>query len=173
MCGLLAFVGAAAHDAADAVADASQLMRHRGPDEPGTWADDNVVFGFNRLSIIDIAHSHQPLRWGHPKRRTGMCWCSTERSTTTWSYAPNSPPATAPYLPPTVTVKPSSPPTTTGVWTRWPGCGVCSRSPSGTLSLANCSAPVILSASNRCSSRPEAVASRWLARRSACWSLRR
>ncbi|EUA65654.1 glutamine amidotransferase domain protein [Mycobacterium xenopi 4042] len=53
------------------------------------------------------------------------------------------------------------------------GCGVCSRSPSGTLSLANCSAPVILSASNRCSSRPEAVASRWLARRSACWSLRR
>lgn len=43
-------------------------MRHRGPDEPGTWADDTaapaVVLGFNRLSIIDIAHSHQPLRWG-------------------------------------------------------------------------------------------------------------
>ena len=43
-------------------------MRHRGPDEPGTWfdphADGEVVFGFNRLSIIDIAHSHQPLRWG-------------------------------------------------------------------------------------------------------------
>src|SRR5699024_3026258 len=46
-------------------------MRHRGPDEPGTWADDPdvaaVVFGFNRLSIIDIAHSHQPLRWGPPE----------------------------------------------------------------------------------------------------------
>ncbi|ORW12269.1 asparagine synthase (glutamine-hydrolyzing) [Mycobacterium kyorinense] len=66
MCGLLAFVGAAARDAASAVADASHLMRHRGPDEPGTWADDTVVFGFNRLSIIDIAHSHQPLRWGPP-----------------------------------------------------------------------------------------------------------
>ncbi len=39
-------------------------MRHRGPDEPGTWHDDDVVLGFNRLSIIDIAHSHQPLRWG-------------------------------------------------------------------------------------------------------------
>jgi asparagine synthase (glutamine-hydrolysing) len=39
-------------------------MRHRGPDEPGTWSDDRVVLGFNRLSIIDIAHSHQPLRWG-------------------------------------------------------------------------------------------------------------
>ncbi|BCO35579.1 putative asparagine synthetase [glutamine-hydrolyzing] [Mycobacterium heckeshornense] len=66
VCGLLAFVGPAARDAADAVADASHLMRHRGPDEPGTWADGNVVFGFNRLSIIDIAHSHQPLRWGPP-----------------------------------------------------------------------------------------------------------
>ena len=47
-----------------AVAGASHLMRHRGPDEPGTWADEQVVLGFNRLSIIDIAHSHQPLRWG-------------------------------------------------------------------------------------------------------------
>jgi asparagine synthase (glutamine-hydrolysing) len=77
MCGLLAFVAAAAggdssgfaRDAADAVARASHLMRHRGPDEPGTWVDPAgaVVFGFNRLSIIDIAHSHQPLRWGPPE----------------------------------------------------------------------------------------------------------
>ncbi len=43
-------------------------MRHRGPDEPGTWTDEaRVVLGFNRLSIIDIAHSHQPLRWGPPE----------------------------------------------------------------------------------------------------------
>ncbi|HEY9266339.1 MAG TPA: asparagine synthase (glutamine-hydrolyzing) [Mycobacterium sp.] len=58
----------------DAVSGASALMRHRGPDEPGTWHDTTnpagagesgqVVLGFNRLSIIDIAHSHQPLRWG-------------------------------------------------------------------------------------------------------------
>ena len=26
-----------------------------------------MVLGFNRLSIIDIAHSHQPLRWGPPE----------------------------------------------------------------------------------------------------------
>ncbi|RWA19568.1 asparagine synthase [Mycolicibacterium brumae DSM 44177] len=54
-------------DLVDAVAGASHLMRHRGPDEPGTWSDAQVVLGFNRLSIIDIAHSHQPLRWGPPE----------------------------------------------------------------------------------------------------------
>ncbi|HEY2448317.1 MAG TPA: asparagine synthase (glutamine-hydrolyzing) [Mycobacterium sp.] len=77
MCGLLAFVAAVAgaeppssgHATAEAIARASHLMRHRGPDEPGTWVDPagTVVFGFNRLSIIDIAHSHQPLRWGPPE----------------------------------------------------------------------------------------------------------
>ena len=71
MCGLLALVGPAAGAitgrTVDAVAGASHLMRHRGPDEPGTWTDERfVVLGFNRLSIIDIAHSHQPLRWGPP-----------------------------------------------------------------------------------------------------------
>ena len=50
----------------DAVSGAAHLMRHRGPDEPGTWSDEDVVLGFNRLSIIDITHSHQPLRWGPP-----------------------------------------------------------------------------------------------------------
>jgi asparagine synthase (glutamine-hydrolysing) len=87
VCGLLAFVaapgavegpgGEAAALADGAVAGALHLMRHRGPDEPGTWTDPGAegtqgpqgraVFGFNRLSIIDIAHSHQPLRWGPPE----------------------------------------------------------------------------------------------------------
>jgi asparagine synthase (glutamine-hydrolysing) len=70
VCGLLALVGAGAgavgDDAVEAVSGASHLMRHRGPDEPGTWHDGRAVLGFNRLSIIDIAHSHQPLRWGPP-----------------------------------------------------------------------------------------------------------
>jgi asparagine synthase (glutamine-hydrolysing) len=68
MCGLLALVcnpsAAATPETVYAVAGSSHLMRHRGPDEPGTWSDAEVVFGFNRLSIIDIEHSHQPLRWG-------------------------------------------------------------------------------------------------------------
>ncbi|OHU91873.1 asparagine synthase (glutamine-hydrolyzing) [Mycobacterium talmoniae] len=73
MCGLLALVctPAGTEPAVDAVSRASHLMRHRGPDELGTWtdlaADPGVVLGFNRLSIIDIAHSHQPLAWGPPE----------------------------------------------------------------------------------------------------------
>jgi asparagine synthase (glutamine-hydrolysing) len=68
MCGLLALVrdpsAAVTDEVVGAVAASSHVMRHRGPDEPGTWSDEHTVFGFNRLSIIDIAHSHQPLRWG-------------------------------------------------------------------------------------------------------------
>ncbi|MBY0290636.1 MAG: asparagine synthase (glutamine-hydrolyzing) [Mycobacteriaceae bacterium] len=75
MCGLLALVtdpsAEVSGDLGAAVSGASHLMRHRGPDEPGTWSDDadhpTTVLGFNRLSIIDIAHSHQPLRWGPPE----------------------------------------------------------------------------------------------------------
>jgi asparagine synthase (glutamine-hydrolysing) len=71
VCGLLAYLTDPSIDvtteAVDAVSGASHLMRHRGPDEPGTWSDGSVVLGFNRLSIIDIAHSHQPLRWGPPE----------------------------------------------------------------------------------------------------------
>ncbi|MDR3664848.1 MAG: asparagine synthase (glutamine-hydrolyzing), partial [Mycobacterium sp.] len=76
MCGLLAYLADPVADPStelvNAVSDATHPMRHRGPDESGTWADElggqpAVVFGFNRLSIIDIAHSHQPLRWGPPE----------------------------------------------------------------------------------------------------------
>ena len=69
MCGLLGLLSsdASAAESADLVASALHCMRHRGPDEPGTWHDSDLVFGFNRLSIIDIEHSHQPLRWGPPE----------------------------------------------------------------------------------------------------------
>lgn len=69
MCGLLGLLtpDGSAGSAVDAVAASAHCMRHRGPDEPGTWHDDDLVFGFNRLSIIDIEHSHQPLRWGPPE----------------------------------------------------------------------------------------------------------
>ncbi|MGB3696751.1 MAG: asparagine synthase (glutamine-hydrolyzing) [Gordonia sp. (in: high G+C Gram-positive bacteria)] len=69
MCGLLGMLTSdgSASSSTDLVATAARCMRHRGPDDLGTWNDDDLVFGFNRLSIIDIEHSHQPLRWGPPE----------------------------------------------------------------------------------------------------------
>ena len=66
MCGLLGILTANgnAADFVPALERALPCMRHRGPDDAGTWHDADAAFGFNRLSIIDIAHSHQPLRWG-------------------------------------------------------------------------------------------------------------
>lgn len=66
MCGLLGIIAAngAAENFVEAVEGALPCMHHRGPDDSGTWHDQDVVFGFNRLSIIDLEHSHQPLQWG-------------------------------------------------------------------------------------------------------------
>jgi asparagine synthase (glutamine-hydrolysing) len=65
VCGLLGLLttGADAAERAAPVASALRCARHRGPDESGTWNDADIVFGFNRLSIIDVANSHQPLHW--------------------------------------------------------------------------------------------------------------
>ena len=65
MCGLLGLLtaGADAADRTGPISDALRCMRHRGPDESGTWNDADAVFGFNRLSIIDVEHSHQPLSY--------------------------------------------------------------------------------------------------------------
>lgn len=35
-------------------------INHRGPDDTGYFIKDNIGFGFKRLSIIDLAHGHQP-----------------------------------------------------------------------------------------------------------------
>ncbi|NJC70382.1 asparagine synthase (glutamine-hydrolyzing) [Planosporangium thailandense] len=66
MCGLLTFVSAhgRASTCQDGVAEALESIHHRGPDETGVnVVDDDVVFGFKRLSIIDVEHSHQPLAY--------------------------------------------------------------------------------------------------------------
>jgi asparagine synthase (glutamine-hydrolysing) len=37
------------------------LIRHRGPDDQGTWMGDGVALGMRRLSIIDLQGGHQPV----------------------------------------------------------------------------------------------------------------
>ena len=65
MCGLLAYFSTDADRVDDttvaAVREAQHCLRHRGPDETEQWSDSRAVFGFNRLSFIDIEHSHQPM----------------------------------------------------------------------------------------------------------------
>ncbi|KQB85188.1 asparagine synthase (glutamine-hydrolyzing) [Corynebacterium oculi] len=69
MCGLLGFLSADGKAAGftDAVTHALVCQRHRGPDDSESWSDGDIVLGFNRLSIVDLEHSHQPLRWGPPE----------------------------------------------------------------------------------------------------------
>jgi asparagine synthase (glutamine-hydrolysing) len=64
MCGVLLFIsdaGSAAHQR-DAVALALESLHHRGPDDTGVeLVGSDVIFGHKRLSIIDVALSHEPL----------------------------------------------------------------------------------------------------------------
>ncbi|GAA4888543.1 asparagine synthase (glutamine-hydrolyzing) [Actinomycetospora straminea] len=71
MCGLMGLItsdGAGAARAG-AVQESLTCMRHRGPDESGEWHDEDVVLGFNRLSIIDVEGSHQPLTYASDRYR--------------------------------------------------------------------------------------------------------
>ena len=44
------------------VANATRSLRHRGPDDEGTWTARNVGLGHRRLSILDLTQSgHQPM----------------------------------------------------------------------------------------------------------------
>ncbi|HYX40436.1 MAG TPA: hypothetical protein VE821_02000, partial [Pyrinomonadaceae bacterium] len=38
-----------------------QVIKHRGPDDQGTFIADSVALGMRRLSIIDLAGGHQPI----------------------------------------------------------------------------------------------------------------
>jgi asparagine synthase (glutamine-hydrolysing) len=64
MCGLLTFISARgeAQLYGDAIAQALESMHHRGPDDTGVEViGRDVVFAHKRLSIIDVAGSHEPL----------------------------------------------------------------------------------------------------------------
>src|ERR671925_1944669 len=39
----------------------SEALRHRGPDDQGSFRSGPVALGFRRLSIVDLAGGHQPM----------------------------------------------------------------------------------------------------------------
>ena len=64
MCGIVGVLthGTSAGEQSGWVAAATELMRRRGPDDHGAWADDHVSLGFRRLSILDLTDAgHQPM----------------------------------------------------------------------------------------------------------------
>ena len=63
MCGICGILGDGAGDekSIGLVADMTQKLLHRGPDDSGCAHGRNYAFGHRRLSIIDIEHGHQPM----------------------------------------------------------------------------------------------------------------
>lgn len=60
MCGICGTYGVA--DADTRVARMLSILRHRGPDDEGTYVNGPVTLGHRRLSIVDLsANGHQPL----------------------------------------------------------------------------------------------------------------
>jgi asparagine synthase (glutamine-hydrolysing) len=58
MCGIAGCIGAEDTPTIDRMLDA---LPHRGPNDRGIHVLKNGVFGHTRLSIVDVAHGHQPI----------------------------------------------------------------------------------------------------------------
>jgi asparagine synthase (glutamine-hydrolysing) len=62
MCGIVAVVGPSGATDDRRCDEALDVIAHRGPDDRGTWQDDQVWLGSRRLAIIDLSPGgHQPL----------------------------------------------------------------------------------------------------------------
>ncbi|MCA1816660.1 MAG: asparagine synthase (glutamine-hydrolyzing) [Acidobacteria bacterium] len=71
MCGIAGFVDAGgrlcAEERAALVARMCEVIAHRGPDEQGAEVVGQAALGMRRLSIIDLAGGHQPMRGCDPR----------------------------------------------------------------------------------------------------------
>lgn len=62
MCGILGYLSFDGSPAeVDSLTRLTNLLRHRGPDGGGYWAEGPAFLGHRRLSIIDVAGGHQPM----------------------------------------------------------------------------------------------------------------
>lgn len=61
MCGIAGFISKnKEYDKEKYVKDIVESIKHRGPDEYGVFNEKNICLLNTRLSIIDVAHGHQP-----------------------------------------------------------------------------------------------------------------
>ena len=63
MCGIVGFAGGQLSlDEKFSVLDQQiETIKHRGPDDKGSYIDQDVALGFRRLSIIDLTNGKQPI----------------------------------------------------------------------------------------------------------------
>src|SRR5437899_6160983 len=62
MCGIAGYVSLEERcDRRPLLQQMTQALRHRGPDDEGYFAEPGVGLAIRRLSIIDVAGSHQPI----------------------------------------------------------------------------------------------------------------
>lgn len=61
MCGISGFTGKVKEDKEKILVKMMDAIAHRGPDQAGTFVDEEAAFGFRRLSIIDLDHGMQPM----------------------------------------------------------------------------------------------------------------
>lgn len=62
MCGIYGILNTAGRRFDRSVIDRmGRAQRHRGPDDLGFFADGDLMFGMQRLAIIDVAGGHQPI----------------------------------------------------------------------------------------------------------------
>ncbi|HEX4207419.1 MAG TPA: asparagine synthase (glutamine-hydrolyzing) [Ktedonobacteraceae bacterium] len=63
MCGIVGCIDAehSQEQAAQLIESMCHVIRHRGPDDQGTWVGDGVALGMRRLAIIDLTGGHQPI----------------------------------------------------------------------------------------------------------------
>ncbi len=59
MCGIVGFIDNN-KDRRKILDDMMESIRHRGPDGSGTYLDETIALGHNRLAIIDIDDGIQP-----------------------------------------------------------------------------------------------------------------
>ncbi len=70
MCGIVAIIGPASRTLGPRRDEALALLTHRGPDDHGSWEDDDAWLGTRRLAIIDLSPGgHQP----RVDSETGVC----------------------------------------------------------------------------------------------------
>lgn len=62
MCGIVGYLDWSAGTDAVKLKEMADAIEHRGPDDSGFLLTDRVGFGHRRLSVIDLASGHQPMK---------------------------------------------------------------------------------------------------------------